>query len=610
MAEENKSKKPRNFIDKRYFGQIPDDSFLDFSPKNGYVMYKRAPKKTSFWYQIWKSGTQELNSMLSSAKVSPQDYSSVGDQLISLANAELNKEVSVIQKALKIDLDIKRILEDDAQFKEFIALINQLIMGKKQFEAAVKRVKNAIKRAGESWAPAPNISSLFLRQFIDDICRTFADIIISNAKGHEEEFYTGNFTSIESLLKDAYRKQFSETFKNIINQSSNFGKDSFFGKQEDYEEFLQYLEDLQERREEMDEVFDRLYKRIPFDQIFNVLKNSSDKIAKNLKSGNKNASSLGLTTPMKEASFAKSSTTGGTAAEIIVNILSNINISKDILTGKSSSYGFNPDSEIMKIDQGIIVSFSVDNIEKELKGSFEELNKKTFKDLNDAAEKISNFTEDVLSKIDDGFIIYSNQKMYSLADAIKGDKDAKIKGRRGFTGFSGGSSRKISSLREISDKVGNGDQIEKLITLAKSAMSGAYLFGSQPQITEAISLQLANFFAYLFFDDWVSFAHENSIGNVVHVFNLEGINLPLSYLLRELGEALQAAGHNTSSILKATVSYGQGVLFDKGVQFEGYHPTEEVLIATWNRQRDVADAETTFKIHFMGGFKELFSSWV
>ena len=35
MAEENKSKKPRNFIDKRYFGQIPDDSFLDFSPKNG-----------------------------------------------------------------------------------------------------------------------------------------------------------------------------------------------------------------------------------------------------------------------------------------------------------------------------------------------------------------------------------------------------------------------------------------------------------------------------------------------------------------------------------------------------------------------------------------------
>ena len=410
------------------------------------------------------------------------------------------------------------------------------------------------------------------------------------------------------LLAEAYKEQFGETLKNIINNSSNFGENSVFGDQEDYKELLQYVEDLEQKKEIMEEVFERLYKKIPLDQIFTVIKDSSKEIANNLKNGNKNAKTLGIEKLIKGASFTKSKTTGGTAAEVIENILSDININADILKG-GSSYSFNPKSEIMKIDQGIIISFKVGNIQEEIKDSFEKMNQKTFKNLSDAANKISDFTKEVLDKVDDGFIIYSNQKMYSLGNYIAEDKANKKKGRRGFDGFSGGNARKITSLRDIAAVAGNTEDINRLIILALNAISGAYLSGSQAQITEAVSLQLANFFAYLFFDDWISFAQEESIGNVVHVFNLEGINFPLSYLLFNLGQALQEVGHNTRSLLTTNVNYGKGILFENQKKIEGYHPTEQFIIDTWNQQRKAAEDQVTFTVHFLKGFKDIFNSF-
>jgi len=106
-------------------------------------------------------------------------------------------------------------------------------------------------------------------------------------------------------------------------------------------------------------------------------------------------------------------------------------------------------------------------------------------------------------------------------------------------GFAGSTDRKITALREIMSRLNSGKgqrYINNLIKIALNAIPGAYLESEETYINSILKLEIAHCLAYLLFDDWVSFSSEVSNDkNAIHIFSLEGMEVPLSYLLIRVG---------------------------------------------------------------------------
>ena len=610
-GKDNRSSKPRNYIDKRYFGQVPNNDVYELNPDNGYVIYRRSPKDTSYWYQVWKQGTETLKNAISSMSINDTNFKKVGDYLVSLGKKELQKEIKLIQEILGGNFDVQEVLTDPAEFKRFITLLNYAILGKDEFEGAVKRIQKAIfnvNEHGTSYAP-PSVSNLFVEYFLKDYIKKIEDI--AHLDEYSQYFYENNLDPIENLLAEEFRKQFQQTFETFIDRAIKEGKlkeGSLYGEGKDYEKVKQYLNELEKNAEEQKEFFKRIEGKISFDNIFSRLKKNMNQIGANMKKGNFRKS--GLKGALNSYTTSKSrSRVGGSVEELILQAISTITVTTNVLNakgGKGTVVGFNPKSETLKTDQALVISMGTEEVENSVKDMINDFNQKRFADLNEAANEMSKFTNQVFGKLSKGFIVYTSQKMYKLGTKFESEG-----------GFAGSTDRKITALREIMSRLNSGKgqrYINNLIKIALNAIPGAYLESEETYINSILKLEIAHCLAYLLFDDWVSFSSEVSNDkNAIHIFSLEGMEVPLSYLLIRVGQSFQKAESDTDSYIKTTISYGSGILFPDGNydynRNEG-HTTQEIILAAWNKQREVAEQEVKFSIHFLGAFSQLFGELV
>lgn len=605
-GKDNRSSNSRNYIDKRYFGKVPDDSFFDLSPRNGYVIYQKGPNETSFWYQIWRQGANYLDSLRSVASVGQSDFGRVGQYLINLGKAELNREINLINNLLNTNLRADEVLGNPLKFKEFISLLNQALLGKDEFERTVKRIENAIKIASSNkWKVAPpSVSSLFVERFITDYIKEVENFANLSQENYDV-FASGDLTPIYDQLEQLFDQQFEKTFRTFIADLEAEGRlnsDSIYGEAEDYKKIYEYLDQLKGQEEKLNEFFKRIQQSMKFKSIFEKLQKSMPRIGTNMKKRH-NTSRSGLLTSLNGVKKSKrtGSVVGGSVAELMLQAISTMTVQLNVTKGGGSVFGYNPPSQIQKVDQALIISMNTSAVEDAIKPLYDDLYSEEFKSLNDAARKMSDFTEQVFGKLQDGFIVYTSQKMYTLNDDFA---------ERG--GFSGGTQRPITTLKEIANNLGNQAHVDALIKLAINAIPGAYLEDYQNYITEAITVEIAHAMAYLLFDDWTSFTSANLSKNVIHVFSLEGLEVPLSYLLRKTGESFLKADRDTENYLKTQITYGnKGVIFQDGdykyiTGKDGKpHTTVQAIVDAWNQQRDAAEKSVKFSIHFLGAFAEL-----
>lgn len=67
-------------------------------------------------------------------------------------------------------------------------------------------------------------------------------------------------------------------------------------------------------------------------------------------------------------------------------------------------------------------------------------------------------------------------------------------------------------------------------------------------VNQELRNQMSELVAYFLFDDWNQIGASNS--NSIHLFNLNGVNIPLSYLLIGLGTAIQEVDKSPSSFFE------------------------------------------------------------
>lgn len=135
------------------------------------------------------------------------------------------------------------------------------------------------------------------------------------------------------------------------------------------------------------------------------------------------------------------------------------------------------------------------------------------------------FGEEV-AKIDkSAFIVYVNSR------------ELQRRGGGGFKGASLGVGDHAADLVEMSNLL--GADLDRFISSIINMQEGAMVATFYPERKEQLEKALAGSVANFFFDDWTTIGDTSS--NAIHILRLSSIDIPLSVVLRALGEAILRA---------------------------------------------------------------------
>lgn len=193
-----------------------------------------------------------------------------------------------------------------------------------------------------------------------------------------------------------------------------------------------------------------------------------------------------------------------------------------------------------------------------------------------------------LAQMDDGYIIYSNAKNYTL--------------NSNFHGFSAGADMDLNKLGSILNLAGQVN-VKTLIGIAEQTGAGAIgedsnsdtISGGKESIERYIALNIAAFL----FDDFTSIGDVNMSGaNALHIFDLNGVFVPLSVLLFKLAEAAEQAKSDITGIVRVDLEVPPILYPDEGTGIGWKY---------WVEQKADTLANTKVSIHFLKNLRDILS---
>ena len=455
----------------------------------------------------------------------------------------------------------------DKQFgKELTIALNEALNLKDIFQRNYERIVN---EKGDGRAAKVTISSVMESYVMTEIRNSWPTICnhilnrlaesngeYSIAKAVEEEF---NSPYIEKVIGRALDKA-------LASPTWTGGTDNPF------KELVDYLNTHQDRR---NYIIAKMWQYLGIDKLKqNMIKNiTNSEQLKNFKNSRKN-SKVNLTTSIKGG------VQQGLMAEALSQVISEASIklntgNSKFTTEQVGSIGAKPD---------VVVGFqlNVDTItgimtNDRFNGADREMNRKRFIEVNEH-----------LKRLNKGIIVYSNVKDYALGQNFK---------RRG--GFSTGGDMKLGTYADIMKKTKTGE----FIGTVANAMDKA-VFGDEEHrqaILEMITQDMANFL----FDDVLTVGKEmtDKGATAIHLMNLDGVYIPVSYLLLLLAEAFeQEDKKNYRDIFYPTIRYPEILYPDGG---EGHKGENKWTYEDWQRQRDDALNKITIGAHFARSFADI-----
>lgn len=207
------------------------------------------------------------------------------------------------------------------------------------------------------------------------------------------------------------------------------------------------------------------------------------------------------------------------------------------------------------------------------------------KALSELGEKLSN--------LDDGFIVYSSDKNFSL--------------NKNFKGFESGSTGKNAA-----DFLNNipmlSSSIPTLIGAIQQLGEGAMLAGEK----SAFEQLLAQDVAYMLFDDYTTIGDFSSGGKAIHVMNLNGILIPMSVILTLLADAMDAFGESEARRIVNVNIDAPAILWKTQKEQEKDYPyiKGRASVEAWNFQRQYALDNTKISMRFLRNFKSLIMQYL
>ena len=492
----------------------------------------------------------------------------IASNLRAQARNEAQKDIKLLNTYFGGNYNLDDVY--DKQFgKELTIALNEALNLKDIFQRNYDRIVN---EKGDGRAAKVTISSVMESYVITEIRNSWPTICnhilnrlaesngeYSIAKAVEEEF---NSPYIEKVVGRALDKA-------LASPTWTGGTDNPF------KELVDYLNTHQDRR---NYIIAKMWQYLGIDKLKqNMIENiTNSEQLKNFKNSRKN-SKVNLTTSIKGG------VQQGLMAEALSQVISEASIklntgNSKFTTEQVGSIGAKPD---------VVVGFqlNVDTItgimtNDRFNGADREMNRKRFIEVNEH-----------LKRLNKGMIIYSNVKDYALGQNFK---------RRG--GFSTGGDMKLDTYANIMKKT----KASEFVGAIANAMDEA-VFGDEKHrqaILEMITQDMANFL----FDDVFTVCKEMTDGaTAIHLMNLDGVYIPVSYLLLLLAEAFeQEDKKNYRDIFYPTIRYTK-ILYPHGG--EGHEGDNKWTYDDWLKQRNDAlnkiSIGATFARSFVDIVKEL-----
>lgn len=558
--------------------------------KDGYVVYNRKPKTKSVWYHLRAEAESEVMNIASSLSSVEVDYSPVAEYLLNLSHNEREKEKKLIEDVLG-----EGSVKDINDIQSFIEKFNTLMQGEKQFAAAKKRLDEAIKR-GENKNNkdrAPTVASLFTSYFHSALSKRLKNFLepIKTSQGYDwkaKDWKQYIERVYDDCVDEAVRRMFSDKSKeNLI-----------YGENGDWDAYLKAYNEMDSLRADFKQM---IRSRLDIKELGNMLKNKDNREMLDKKRNNKShkgfSSLIAKTLNLKSEKNVRS--IAGFVEEFVV------------ILGRQIGDGKNKGRQGKVLSSNVLSADSVTlfNINIEAKPDFnyilnqfdDQLRKP--KSLLDASRKINKFYDEFAPSLQDITIVYDSTKSYSMSGSFS---------KHGF----GGGTRKLVDAEEILNSTGEKDgDIHNLINVLLNSMEGAILNSKSEQYKELFKQKMVKALAQLMFDDWSTIGDTAGKPNAIHVFTLDGIQIPLSVLLEATGKAIEKTQNfqEARQYFNVHTSLGEIKYKEPIEMLEGSddkHFTYSKILEAWNIQLEEARTKATFSISFLRNFKDEIKNWI
>lgn len=533
-----------------------------------YVYYQRLSMNGPEHKALRKKVSDELLAQGRSIKKSNK-AEEASSYFFNLAKTEQAKEIRFLNAAFgnKIDASTDIYNKKDG-IKTYIETLNECMNIKSIYERNKKLIlntngqKSTISFFGSYFSQAfekkkGDIDAALLKAVQNQTSGTYIDALMETL---DKEIDNVMDIALEDMMENA-KDEFSNSKEfNILTQEEKNA----------YKDLFNALNDLQKN-----ELSRRLYTIFKIDKLKQAYK---DMIKPNFIPSIKSLNSKKLL----DAGGRSFSANGGLSLEAIRDSILDI-ISNNVKNFKRVNVNSGAEKSF-KADNIGVYNINTNEVQEKINDKID-TNKKSVREKNIVLfEELYNDFE----KINDGFIIYESAKNYSLNENFE---------RR--RGFAGGEAITANTYLNIMGTINKNvrELVGTMINTAKGAVGG------NKNLHKDIEDTLARDFAYFLFDDFKTIGNDLASGiNGVHLFNLNGLIIPLSFILNAMGKAISDANANPKNIISVTYSTPD-ILYPRA-------PKKKGEIQSWAYQKEYALNQTKISTHFLGSFKSLVSQYL
>lgn len=537
------------------------DNLLSRSINQGYIFYENLASYPSDTpqrklYENAKSQISNLASVQFSSKGG--SFSSEIAFLKSMSNKEKQKEQQLLSEIFGVTITNYDYQDRDIG-RKIIEAFNEMLSTKKIYERSVKRIVGNQSKIN----PTEFLTEYFYKalQQKEDKYIELLTPFLHAPKSNEKQ--------ITELLDEYIKESLDEALEGILS-SKDFANSP--DDERAYKELLDALNGMDRSNPFIKQVYN-LYK---LDEAKNAI---MEKLTKSVK---KNISTVQSgTKDIISSAQSRKEVKGDLAEYLMVLVGEEVGRSKGISVSHTGASKAKPDYLF-----GINIDLSP--ITKALEQNGKSDRDENLRKIEEGYHNLQRFDDNAT-----GYLIYSNAKSYVLGSNFK------------EKGFSAGASGTVDYFTRVMSQI-NGSFIDTdlFFNTIKNLARGA--IGEDAGSTKSyVETQLAAAVAIFLFDD---FTIDDSGSGVkkIHLLNLNGVNLPLSFLLYLLIQAFEKvrslldAKHIVSSIVEVdleehSVKYGNDTKWEAGM---------------WATQRDEAKSWKLAQVHFLKSFKEIIAQYL
>lgn len=530
-----------------------------------------------FYERLKDDGYMDLygyvNRSLDTQGADLSDFTGAISNLRSMAGREAIKEKNLINKIFNANISID--LKDRNSIQDFIRALNAALGFKDIYDRNIQLIKSTegqksvisffpsyfIKVWNKEWPQMwrtieGRINTASPKEVIISIVE---QVIDQNIEDITENAIVEMFNADPELKPEAYEN--SDKAKNA------------------YQSLLIQIGKIKNAGSLANQIY-HIYKLDEFAKQFTeLLKNSNKKFLKQdiQKLGSKGSTSL------KDIARKLEAPRGGLTLEAIEHtVLGMMANSLSSISGVKVE-AFATGSLGVKADNILTYGIDPSIIDDTLKSNEQISRKRNIEMFDELGEKLKN--------IKDGYIVYSSAKNYTYNEGFKN--------RGGF----GGENISLETYNDIMATVHNNINTftGTILQLTKGAIGDSK--GLKPLLEDAVAQDVA----YLLFDDFKTIGNEVGAGDTqaIHVMDLNGVLIPLSFFLSIYADALEAA--TPRNIVKVNIKTTEIEFPTRKIQ---YLWESESGRNAWDYQREVALNDTMINLHFLRDFKDIISSYL